>query len=56
MDNTVKITLNQEQLNVVLAGLQELQFKHAAPVFDLIVKQVQEANQPRSVKAEVVED
>lgn len=56
MDNTVSLNFNQEQLNTIMAGLQELPFKHAAPVVDAIVKQVQEAQRPKTVKAEVVED
>lgn len=51
--NSVKIDFTEEQLNVVLAALQELPYKHAAPVFDSIVKQVQKQVQPvQEVKAE----
>jgi hypothetical protein len=39
---TYTLTLTQEQLNVIAAGLQEMPFKHAAPLVAEINKQISE--------------
>lgn len=38
-EHTIKLTT--EQVNTVLAGLQELPYKFSAPVFEAIIRQVQ---------------
>lgn len=40
----MQIELTQEHLNVIGAGLQELAYKHAAPVIAHIMEQVKAAN------------
>lgn len=37
----MNIELTQEHLNVIAAGLQELAYKHAAPVIAHIAKQIE---------------
>jgi hypothetical protein len=48
---TYTLTLSQEQLNVIAAGLSELPFKHAAPVVAEINKQVSGQMKPQAVEA-----
>jgi hypothetical protein len=47
---TYTLTLTQEQLQVVAAGLSELPFKHSAPVVAEINKQVSEQRKPTAVE------
>jgi len=45
------LELTQEQLQVIAAALQELPFKHAAPLVAEINKQVSGQNKPQAVEA-----
>jgi hypothetical protein len=55
---TLTITLNENELNVVLAGLSELPFKVSQPMIVKFMQDFNEQNKPAEVqeaKAEVVE-
>lgn len=45
-DQALKFSLTISQVNVVLAGLQELQFKVADPVIKIILDQAQNGQLP----------
>ena len=46
-----KFNLSEKETNVILAGLQELRFKDAAPVIDVLRAQIQ-ANYEEAAKPE----
>lgn len=48
MDKTVTVTLTQDQLGVVMAGLAELPLKTSLTVFHAIQKAAAEQLQPRA--------
>ena len=50
----MNITLTADQLNVVLAALQELPYKVAAPVMHDIMSQVQAQHSGAEIKEETV--
>jgi hypothetical protein len=53
---TMKIELTQEHLNVIAAGLQELAYKHAAPVIAHIAKQIEAQKVPQTSSVDFSHD
>ena len=48
---TYTLTLTQEQINTIAAGLGELPFKASAPVIQELQKQIQAQTKPQAVPA-----